>query len=423
MIKTERLLSLDVFRGLTILLMTVVNNPGSWGSIYPMLDHAEWNGCTLADLVFPFFILILGMAVPFAMPTKTINSEIFQKILVRSMRIFCLGFFLFFFGKINFGDLEGFPLIALRLSITILICYALLGNFSLVVKRNLVFLIFTTMMVLAFNTEMFAEIRIPGVLQRIGVVYFATALLYLFFNVKNQILIIAGMLIGYYLLMAFVDVPGFGAANFEKGTNLSAWLDGIIFKNHMYIATKTWDPEGSLSTLPAIANGLLGCVLGQFIIKISDKKLMVKQLTLIGSGLIALGLAWNVIFPINKALWTSSYVLFTAGLGSVILAILYYIIDIRKIQTWAKPFLVWGVNPMIVFFFSGIIPRVLALIKFQDPNNLPEEINLQSYLYKNYVATLFDNPMNASLTGSLIYVAIWTFILWIFYKKKLIFKV
>ncbi len=421
--KNERLLSLDVFRGLTVLLMTLVNNPGSWGSIYPMLDHAEWNGCTLADLIFPFFILILGMAIPFAMPVKTVDVDTFMKILVRSMRIFCLGFFLFFFGKINFGTMEGFPLIAIRLSITILVCWALLGNFNLAVKRILVFSIFTTMMILAFNTEMFAEIRIPGVLQRIAIVYFATALLYLFFDFKKQIVIVATLLIGYYFLMAFVDVPGFGPANFDKATNLSAWLDGIIFKNHMYSATKTWDPEGSLSTLPAIANGLLGCILGQFIIKVLDKKLMVKQLALIGLGLVAIGLAWNIIFPINKALWTSSYVLFTAGLGSIILAFLYYIIDIKKIQTWSKPFLIWGVNPMIVFFFSGIIPRVLSLIKFDDPNNLAEKINLQSYLYKNYIAIFFENPMNASLGGALIYIAIWTFILWIFYRQKLIFKV
>ena len=423
MIKSQRLLSLDVFRGFTILLMTIVNNPGSWGSIYPVLDHAEWDGCTLADLVFPFFILILGMAIPFAMPIKTTDADTFMKILVRSMRIFCLGFFLFFFGKINIGTLEGFSLIALRLSITILVCWALLGNFDLALKRFLVFFIFTTMMLLAFNTEMFAEIRIPGVLQRIGIVYFATALLYLYFNAQNQIIIVASLLIGYYLLMAFVDVPDYGPANFNKGTNLSAWLDGIIFQNHMYSATKTWDPEGSLSTLPAIANGLLGCLLGQFIIRVPNKTLMVKQLALIGLGLVAMGLAWNLIFPINKALWSSSYVLFTAGLGSVILAVLYFIIDIKKIQSWSKLFLIWGVNPMIVFFFSGIIPRVLGLIKFDDPNNLSEQINLQAYLYKNFIATMFNNPMNASLAGSLVYVAIWSFILWIFYKQQLIFKV
>jgi predicted acyltransferase len=279
------------------------------------------------------------------------------------------------------------------------------------------------MLLLAFNTEMFAEIRIPGVLQRIGIVYFAAALLYLFFSTRNQIIIVATFLIGYYLLMAFVDVPGIGNANFDKATNLSAWMDGILFKNHMYSATKTWDPEGSLSTLPAIANGLLGCLLGQFIIKVQDKNLMVKQLSLIGIGLIFLGLGWNVFFPINKALWSSSYVLFTAGLGSVILALLYYIIDIRKKQNWSKLFVIWGVNPMIVFFFSGIIPRVLGLIKFDDPNNLSETINLQSYLYKNYIAAFFTNPMNASLAGSLVYVVIWTFILWIFYKRNLIFKV
>lgn len=419
----QRLLSLDVFRGFTILLMTVVNNPGSWGSIYKPLDHAEWNGCTLADLVFPFFILILGVAVPLAMPVQKLDFKVFEKILVRSLRIFCLGWFLFFFGKIDFGELTGFPLIALRMSITIVVCYALLGKFSTAVKRNIVVTLFSIMMILAVCTETFAEVRIPGVLQRIAIVYFATALFYLTLSIKNQLNVITILLVGYYLLMNFVDVPGIGAANLEKGTNLSAWLDNILFGNHNYAPTKTWDPEGSLSTLPAIANGMIGAILGQIIAKAKTQISIVKNLVILGIGMIVLGLICDNFFPINKALWSSSYVLFTAGLGSLSIGILYFIIDIKKIQTWSKPFLIWGVNPMIVFFFSGIIPRVLGLIKFDNPSNLSEKTNLQSYLYQNYIAAFFENPFNASLAGSLVYIVIWTFILWIFYRKNLIFKV
>ncbi len=417
----QRLLSLDVFRGFTIMLMTVVNNPGSWAAVHPSLLHAEWNGCTFADLVFPFFIFILGVAIPFALPTKNLNTETFTKILVRSLRIFCLGFFLFFFNKISFGTLEGFPLIATRLSITILIAIALLGNFSLQIKRNLVFGVFAIMMTLALTTPMFAEVRIPGVLQRIGIVYFFAAVVYLKTNFKQQIIIATTLLLGYYLLMAFVPVPGFGEANFNVGTNLSAWLDSILLKNHMYVETKTWDPEGTLSTLPAIAQAIMGGLLGQIIVQ--NKQKMLQKLTAIGVVLLILGLLFNIIFPINKALWSSSYVLFTAGLAMIILSLLYFIIDVKTIQKWAKPFLIWGVNPMIVFFFSGIIPRVLSLIKFPDASNLPEKINLQNYLYKNFVAACFSNPMNASFAGSVIYILIWTFILWIFYKKNLIFKV
>jgi predicted acyltransferase len=417
----QRLLSLDVFRGFTILLMTIVNNPGSWATVYPPLLHAEWNGCTFADLVFPFFILILGVAIPFALPTKNLNLESFTKILVRSLRIFCLGFFLFFFNKISFGTLEGFPLIAIRLSITVLVTIALLGNFSLKTKRNLVFAVFLIMMTLALTTSMFAEVRIPGVLQRIGIVYFFAAILYLKTNFKQQIVIATVLLLGYYLLMAFVPVPGFGEANFNVGTNLSAWLDSVLLKNHMYVQTKTWDPEGTLSTLPAIAQAIIGGLIGQVII--NKKQKMLQKLTAIGVVLMVLGLLFNLIFPINKALWSSSYVLFTSGLATLILSALYFIIDVKSIQKWAKPFLIWGVNPMIVFFFSGIIPRILSLIKFPDTSNLPEKINLQTYLYKNFIAVNFSNPMNASLAGSIIYILIWTFILWIFYKKNLIFKV
>ncbi|MEO0059241.1 MAG: hypothetical protein RLZZ312_888 [Bacteroidota bacterium] len=419
----QRLLSLDVFRGFTILLMTVVNNPGSWGSIYKPLDHAEWNGCTLADLVFPFFILILGVAVPLAMPVQKLDFKVFEKILVRSLRIFCLGWFLFFFGKINFGELEGFSLIAIRMSITVLVCYALLGSFSTTLKRNIVFTLFSAMMILALCTETFAEVRIPGVLQRIAIVYFATALLYLTLSFNNQIFVIASLLVGYYLLMNFVDVPGVGEANVNKGTNLSAWLDNILFGTHNYAPTKTWDPEGSLSTLPAIANGMIGAILGQIIARSQSQISIVKNLIILGAAMVGLGLVCDFFFPINKALWSSSYVLFTAGLGSLSIGILYFIIDIKKTQTWSKPFLIWGVNPMIVFFFSGIIPRVLSLIKFDNPTDLSEKTNLQSYLYKNFIAVFFESPFNASLSGSLVYIVIWTFILWIFYRKNLIFKV
>lgn len=420
----ERLISLDVFRGFTILLMTIVNNPGSWASIYPPLEHAEWHGCTPTDLVFPFFVFIMGTAIPFAMPTKHFDSSVFNKILVRSLRIFCLGLYLAYFSRIQLFGLEGIPLLLLRLAITFGVAYALLGNFTLKIKTYLVLGIFAILLFLAYSKiEAYQDVRIPGVLQRIGIVYFFASLLYLKTNLKTQLLIVASILLGYWILMAFVPVPGFGAPNFEKGTNLAAWLDNLLLNGHLWSYSKTWDPEGILSTLPAIGTGILGMFIGQILNLQIPKIEIVKKIAIAGTILIITGLFWNIIFPINKSLWSSSYVLYTAGIATVCLTILYYIIDVANYKKWTKLFLIWGVNPMIVFFFSGIIPRVLSSIKVQNPEIATEQINLQTLIYKFGIVPCFENPLNSSLAYAISYAIFWSLILWIFYKKKLIFKV
>ncbi|MCV9928829.1 DUF5009 domain-containing protein [Flavobacterium sp. LS1R49] len=420
----ERLISLDVFRGFTILLMTIVNNPGSWASIYPPLEHAEWNGCTPTDLVFPFFVFIMGTAIPFAMPTKHFDLSVFNKIMVRSLRIFCLGLFLNSFSRISLFGLEGIPLLLLRLTVTFTVAYALLGNFSLKVKTYLVLGILAILLFLAYSQiEEFQDVRIPGVLQRIGIVYFFTSLLYLKTNLKTQLLIAASILLGYWILMAFVPVPGFGAANFEKGTNLAAWLDNLLLNGHLWSFSKTWDPEGILSTLPAIGTGILGMFIGQILNLQINKIEILKKTAITGIVLLLTGLLWDIIFPINKSLWTSSYVLYTAGIATLCLSLLYYIIDVANYKKWTNLFLIWGVNPMIVFFFSGIIPRVLSSIKVQNPEMAAEQINLQTLIYKFGIATCFENPLNSSLTYAISYAIFWSVILWVFYKNKMIFKV
>ena len=420
----ERLISLDVFRGFTILLMTIVNNPGSWAAIYPPLAHAEWHGCTPTDLVFPFFIFIMGSAIPFAMPTKQFDYLVFNKIIVRSLRIFCLGLFLNYFSRIELLGLEGISLLLLRLMITFAVAYALLGNFSLKIKTYLVFGIFAILLILAYGQiEAFQEVRIPGVLQRIGIVYFFISLLYLKTNLKTQLLVAASILLGYWIVMALVPVPGFGAANFEKGTNLAAWLDNLVLKGHLWSVSKTWDPEGILSTLPAVATGILGMFIGQILnLKIQQTEIL-KKIAAVGFALLIAGLLWSLLFPLNKSLWTSSYVLYTAGIATLCLTVLYFLIDIANYKKWTKLFLIWGVNPMIVFFFSGIIPRVLSSITIQNPKIASEQINLQSYFYKFCIVPVFSNPMNASLTFAVVYAIFWSLILWVFYKNKLIFKV
>ena len=420
----ERLISLDVFRGFTILLMTIVNNPGSWAAIYPPLAHAEWHGCTPTDLVFPFFIFIMGSAIPFAMPTKQFDYLVFNKIIVRSLRIFCLGLFLNYFSRIELLGLEGISLLLLRLIITFAVAYALLGNFSLKIKTYLVFGIFAILLILAYSQiEAFQDVRIPGVLQRIGIVYFFVAILYLKTNLKTQLLVAASILLGYWLAMGFIPVPGFGAANFEKGTNLAAWLDNLVLEGHLWSYSKTWDPEGILSTLPAIATGIFGMFIGQVLNLQIPKVEIIKKTAIIGIALLITGLLWSIVFPINKSLWTSSYVLYTAGIATICLTLLYWIIDVLNYNKWIKLFLIWGVNPMIVFFFSGIIPRVLSTIKIQNPEIATEEINLQSYIYNHNIVPIFSNPLDASLTYALVYAVFWSIILWGFYKNKLIFKV
>ncbi|MDR7371200.1 DUF5009 domain-containing protein [Flavobacterium aquidurense] len=420
----ERLISLDVFRGLTILLMTIVNNPGDWGHVYAPLLHSEWHGCTPTDLVFPFFIFIMGVAVPLAMPGKNWDDTTFNKIFIRSLRMFCLGIFFNYFAKIQLFGLDGIALLIGRLVITIAVGYALMGNFSSKVKNTLALSILIIYLFLAYSgIEAYHDVRLPGVLQRIAIVYFVVSLLYLKTTQKTQIITGVVLLLGYWAIMTLIPVPGIGAANLEKGTNLASWVDSILLKGHMYQETVSWDPEGILSTIPSIVNGIVGLLIGQILQREITKNKKAQKMAIAGVTLIVAGLLWNIFFPINKSLWTSSYVLYTTGLATTVLAILYYVIDIADYKKGFKLFLIWGVNPMIVFFASEIIPQALVMIEFQNPHNPEEKINLLNYLYFFGIAPFFSNPMSASLAGALVYVAIWTFILWIFYKNKLIFKV
>jgi len=420
----DRIISVDVLRGLTVLLMTVVNNPGSWDYVYPILDHAKWNGCTLADLVFPFFIFVVGIAVPLAMPIKQDKPENILKIITRSLRIICLGFFLYFFNSIYFLGLDGFPLLLVRLAITFIVGYALIGDFKLKTKTILAITLFVIFLTLAYGGhENFKDVRLPGVLQRIGIVYFFVSIIYLKTTVKTQIILSSSILLGYWAIMTLVPVPGIGHSNLEPITNLASWLDSILLKDHMYIATKTWDPEGILSTIPTIANGIIGLLIGQLLLKPLPKLEIAKKMGIISIILIISGLLWSVFFPINKALWTSSYVLFTAGIALLLLTLIYYIVDVLEHKKWTKFLLSWGVNPMIVFFVSGILPRALALIKVQNPGNISEQINVRDYAYQYWISPLFENQMISSLTYSVLYILLWSCVLWYFYKKGMIFKV
>ncbi|GAB3521046.1 acyltransferase family protein [Emticicia fontis] len=420
----QRLTSLDVLRGMTIMLMTIVNNPGDWGNIYPPLEHAEWHGCTLTDLVFPTFLFIVGISSVLAMPIKRFDASTFERIITRTLRIFLLGLFLNFFSKIHIGPLVGIPLMLVRLVFTALITMALLGDYD---KRRQFFIavgLFILMMILAFAVEDFREVRIPGVLQRIALVYMIVSILYATTNTTTQIIIGLVCLFGYWALMALVPVPGVGAANFEKGTNLAAWLDNFLLPGHLWATSKTWDPEGILSTIPAIGTGIAGVLTGTLLTNKSDKNKKVMYLLIAGVASLIVGYLWGMVFPINKALWTSSFVLFTAGWALLVLGALYFLIDVIRFDFWTKPFVIFGVNPMVVFFFSGIIPRALNAIKIPVADKAPEESpGLISWIYEYGIAPHFNEPKNASLAGALVYLLIWFIILWVFYRRKLIFKV
>ena len=373
-----RLLSLDVFRGLTVAAMILVNNPGSWSTIYAPLKHAEWNGCTPTDLIFPFFLFIVGVSISYALGSKkesNSQSKLLFTALKRASILFGLGLFLNLFPKV-----------------------------------------FTDPM------EAISTVRIPGVLQRIAIVFFFTALIYVKTNQKTQLRLFFGILIAYWALMTFVPVPGIGYANLEKETNLGAWLDRtILTEAHLWKSVKTWDPEGILSTLPAVATGLFGVLIGTWLRR-KDREESVKISWMFSIGILAVvfGLIWDLFFPINKALWTSSFVLYAGGLATIGLALCYWLIDVQGYKKGTTPLVVYGVNAITVFFLSGLIPRILTLIMVNMPDGT--RVNSRVWMYETFYTPYFT-PINASLAGAVTFILIWLLILWVMFKRKIIVKV
>jgi len=368
----NRLISLDVFRGLTVAAMILVNNPGSWGHIYAPLEHADWNGCTPTDLIFPFFLFILGVSITYALSSKKLDVESHNQLILSALKrasiLFGLGLFLSLFPLFDFS-----------------------------------------------------VVRILGVLQRIGIVFFVCAVIFIKTNLKTQFKLMIGILLAYWAIMTLIPVPEIGYANLEKETNLAAWVDRLILtENHIWKSAKTWDPEGILSSLPAIASGIFGMLIGQFL-KRKDKPEGDKIAWLFSFGILAVivGLIWDLAFPINKSLWTSSFVLFTGGLATISLALCYWLIDVQGYKKFTSPFVVYGVNAITVFFVSGLIPRILNLIKL-DLNG--EKVGAKVWLYETFY-TPYLSPYNASLAGAITFILIWWFILWLMLKKNIIIKV
>jgi predicted acyltransferase len=328
------------------------------------------------------------------------------KICKRALRIFLLGLSLSFFSKIHAGDFT----LVVRLIAMAAATVAFLGDYDLRRQFWVAVIAFVLLIGLCFSglTD-FENVRIPGVLQRIAVVYLLLSLLHAYTSLRFQIAVFFASLVGYWALMNFVDVPGVGLANLEVNKNLAAWVDNYLLEGHLWASSKTWDPEGILSTLPALATGLAGLFAGRYL------QSSPKASVLFAAGAIALvaGTIWGWYFPINKALWTSSYVLVAAGWDLLLLAVLQA--TIRSDRYW-KPVLIFGMNPMLVFFFSGLIPRVLGMIKIGDQG-------LTSWIYSQGIEPLFADKINASLAGALIYVLIWAGILSFFDWQKRYYKV
>ena len=347
-----RLQSLDLFRGATIAAMILVNNPGDWGTVYWPLLHAAWHGWTPTDLIFPFFLFIVGVSL-------TLSRRIgFRPALSRALKLVGLGLLLNLYPY--------FPI---------------------------------------------AELRWPGVLQRIGVCYLAAWAAKRYLRPRAQAVLAVALLVGYWLVMARVTGPEGHPPGFEMETNLAAQVDRILLVPHVWSVTKTWDPEGVLSTLPAIATTLLGLLFGGWLIGRKDRSPFRTTLGLVLGGLVLtlLGAAWGewapafLLFPVNKGLWTSSYVLLTGGLAAAALGLCYFVVDVAGVRGWAAPFVSYGRNAIAVYVAAGLLADTLYALRWPaaDGTVLP----MHEHLYGFFPASVFP-PYAASLVWALMMVVL-----------------
>jgi predicted acyltransferase len=365
----SRMASLDVFRGLTIAGMILVNNPGSWEAIYSPLEHAAWHGWTPTDLIFPFFLFIVGVSITLALGRRNDSGgpkrALYLKIIRRSLIIFGLGLFL-----------AGFP------------------------RYDL------------------STLRIPGVLQRIAVCYLTASVIFLNTKWRTQAIIAASLLLIYWAMVVWIPVPGFGAGDLSMEGNLAAYVDRTIFGQHTW--KPLYDPEGILSTMPAIATTLVGVLIGQWLQVRRSELEKVAGMFVAGASLVVAGWAWGFWFPINKALWTSSYVLLTAGLALQLLAVCFWLVDIKGVRRWAKPFLIFGTNALAVYFLSELFSRILSLVTFTRTDG--SAVDSQTLVYENLFAS-WISPRSASLLFAISIVMLWLCVAAILYRKRIFIKV
>jgi predicted acyltransferase len=372
---TPRLTSLDVFRGIAIAGMILVNKASLADNVYPQLNHADWHGWTLADLVFPFFLFVVGVAMAFSLAKytetgSTPTSKVYGRIITRCLILFGLGLLL-----------NGF-----------------------------------------WNYD-FSTIRIMGVLQRIALAYLISSLIVLNIPRKGQWLIAAGLLIGYWACLSFVPVPEFGAGVLTREGNFGAYIDRLIIGTaHLYKGDSfknMGDPEGLFGTLTAVASVLLGYFAGQWLKKQQINSRTSINMVIWGLSYLVMGQVWNFWFPINKKLWTSSYVLFTAGWALILLAACYELIEVRQRKGWSRPLEILGLNPILVFVASVLVIKLLAKTQVGIGKDAPT-----TYAWINQ--TFFESwagSLNGPFLFAVVTLLFWLLVAYLMYKQKWFLKV
>jgi predicted acyltransferase len=380
----NRFYSLDVFRGATVALMILVNNPGTWSHIFPPLEHAPWHGCTPTDLVFPFFLFAVGNAMAFVVPRFTSPTHMFTKVLKRSALIFIIGLGLSWFPFVKWAD----------------------G--ALVAKK-------------------LANLRILGVLQRIAICYGIASITAYFLKAQKT------LYVAFAILLLYWGICIIGAPNNPYG--LQTWFGTaldvkILGANHMYAGEGfPFDPEGICSTLGAIAQVMLGYVIGNFIITHGKTPQMLNTLFVVAIALIFIGFCWDMVMPLNKKIWTSSYTIYTTGLATLILGVMIYLIEFKNYNSFINNFFdVFGKNALFIFVLSGLLPRALALIRI--PNGLNKITNKPIYnsplqwVYNTICKPIFTADARV---GSFIYALLFLAFMWAIAaylnKRKIYIKV
>ncbi len=380
----QRFYSLDVFRGATVALMILVNNPGSWGHIFPPLEHAGWHGCSPTDLVFPFFLFAVGNAMAFVMPKLEANNIFWQKVVKRTFLIFIIGLFLNWFPFIKYND-----------------------------AGNLI-------------GKPFENLRIFGVLQRIALSYFFAAVIVHLFKLRGAFVAGVFILLGYWFLCVW--------GNPSNPYSLSGWFGTAIDTNilgakHMYHGEGVaFDPEGLMSTFGSIVQVIFGYMVGQYILTKGKTAEMLNGLFVAGAVLIFTGFMWDMVFPINKKIWTSSYTVYTTGLALIILSVLIYLIEFKNAKgVWSRFFDVFGKNALFIFAMSALLPRMLALIRINNgltDDGKPKFLTPFGWFYENLCKPILSSdPRIGSLIYAFCFIAMMWFFAWILDKKKIYIKV
>jgi predicted acyltransferase len=373
-VPSGRLRSLDVFRGATIAGMILVNNPGDGHNTYAPLLHAPWHGWTATDLVFPFFLFAVGVAIPFAFSRRLAEAggdygPLYRQIIRRTLILLALG---------------------------------LLLNWFPFVGRD------------------WSTARLPGVLQRIAVVYLCASLAFVHLRRRGRLILSGGLLAGYWLALELVPVPGFGAGDLSAAGNLAGYVDAALLGEHVWRhAPGPADPEGILSTIPAVVSALAGIFAGEWLRARHEVRDKLIGLFVWGNLLLAGGLALDGWMPLNKNLWTSTYVLFTTGFALVVLAVAYYFVDLHGRDGWARPFEVLGMNSIVAFVGSGLMARLFSMIRWQSAG---ETMTLHGWLYDALLASWLPGKL-ASLAWALLFVTIWLALMGLLYRRKIFIKI